>query len=434
MESKLSTLSNNQQLDNDTESGSPSKYQKHHNIKHQTNTVDIQVLRRIAKRYYLILLVAILFVCITLQNIRSYDYTSLFIATISTNDTLTILPRVDESAEKRILVNIDTPYFKIENDEFGRPKPIMPIKQANEAIYTMPDEKDWLLSTSTNEEPHDSSNKVIPKILHKVILTNTGGFPEYFDEIINTTTTNRDSTSPPKEGILIHAHLSWFKMNGDYDIRYYNLHLARLYLQRYYHPIFLRAFDCIEAFSGKTNLFRYLLVYREGGFYSDWKQECKVDGLLHWLSSDNTTWFSAFDQPYTRSNHMQNAFFGTPPQSPILARAINISLQKLQSRADLQEEDMGRGVFAMCGVAVFGQAFEDVANKNGWVLPHRGRKERNQHWEKIPNVRLGEFNYKQTNFQRFFYGDKLIIVHKCRQCGQHQDWPGTGECWNEYTT
>ena len=177
---------------------------------------------------------------------------------------------------------------------------------------------------------------------------------------------------------MIHAHLSWYKLNGDYDIRYYNLHLARLYLQRYYHPIFLRAFDCIEAFSGKTNLFRYLLVYREGGFYSDWKQECKVDGLLHWLSSDNTTWFSAFDQPYTRSNHMQNAFFGTPPQSPILARAINISLQKLQSRADLQEEDMGRGVFAMCGVAVFGQAFEDVANKNGWAYHIvEGKKETN---------------------------------------------------------
>jgi len=82
----------------------------------------------------------------------------------------------------------------------------------------------------------------------------------------------------------------------------------------------------------------------------------------------------------------------------------------------------------MGGVIVLGQAFEDVANKNGWALPHRGRIERNQHWNKIPGVRLGEFNYKQTNFQRFFYGDKLIIVHKCRQCGQHQDWPGTGEC------
>ena len=96
------------QLDNN--SGFPSKYQKHHKINtYQTNqrtAVDIQVLRRIAKRYYLILLVAILFVCITLQNVRSYNYyTSLFIIeTTSINDTLTILPRVDE-VEKRILVN-----------------------------------------------------------------------------------------------------------------------------------------------------------------------------------------------------------------------------------------------------------------------------------------------------------------------------------------
>jgi len=91
MDSKLSTfVSNNQQIDNNTKSGSPSKYQKHHSRLYQTNEVDIQVLKRIAKRYYnLILLVAILFVCITLQNIRSYDYTSLFIATTSINDTLT---------------------------------------------------------------------------------------------------------------------------------------------------------------------------------------------------------------------------------------------------------------------------------------------------------------------------------------------------------
>jgi len=53
----------------------------------------------------------------------------------------------------------------------------MPIKQANEAIYSMPDEKDWLLSTSNNEPHYESSNKVIPKILHKVILTNNEAFP-----------------------------------------------------------------------------------------------------------------------------------------------------------------------------------------------------------------------------------------------------------------
>ena len=64
------------------------------------------------------------------------------------------------------------------------------------------------------------------------------------------------------------------------QIRYFNLNLCREYIMEYYHPVFLRAFDCIEAFSGKVNLFRMLVVYAEGGWYSDWKQVCLKPNLL----------------------------------------------------------------------------------------------------------------------------------------------------------
>ena len=145
---------------------------------------------------------------------------------------------------------------------------ITALRKANEATFSMPDEEDWLLSKPYyNKEDHfQKHEQLIPKYLHKVIITATGDFPDYFDSIVNATiASDNDDNDSPVKGSLAHAHVSWRKLNPGYVIRYFNLHLCREYLKQYYHPIFLRAFDCIEAFAGKSDLFRTLVVYREGG-------------------------------------------------------------------------------------------------------------------------------------------------------------------------
>ena len=297
---------------------------------------------------------------------------------------------------------------------------ITALRKANEATFSMPDEEDWLLSKPYyNKEDHfQKHEQLIPKYLHKVIITSTGDFPDYFDSIVNATITS-DNDSPVK-GSLAHAHVSWRKLNPGYVIRYFNLHLCREYLKQYYHPIFLRAFDCIEAFAGKNNLFRTLVVYREGGFYSDWKEECKIDNLLKQLSSENTTWFSAFDMP-GGSDAMQNAFFGALPGSPILAESIRLTLRNIQNRADIKEtHDVVRGP------GVLGDAFYNVGRKLGWDLP--SGKQRNGGWDRIPGVRLGDFMYRWG--QRFMYNGTIIILHKCDSCQKDQNW-NTGNNYND---
>ena len=143
----------------------------------------------------------------------------------------------------------------------------------------------------SNTTTKNNNNMTIPKILHKVIITSTGGFPTYLSEIfemMNNETRmkqyykNNHSSNNNNNftGSIHEAHISWYINNPTYDIRYYDLHRCPLYLKRHYHPLFLRAFDCIEAFAGKANFFRYLVAYREGGYYSDWKQVCMRDGLL----------------------------------------------------------------------------------------------------------------------------------------------------------
>ena len=247
-----------------------------------------------------------------------------------------------------------------------------------------------------NKEDHfQKHEQLIPKYLHKVIITATGDFPDYFDSIVNATiASDNDDNDSPVKGSLAHAHVRWRKLNPGYVIRYFNLHLCREYLKQYYHPIFLRAFDCIEAFAGKSDLFRTLVVYREGGFYSDWKEECKIN-LLKQLSSENTTWFSAFNKP-GGSDAMANAFFGALPGSPILAESIRITLHNIQNnRADK----------LVLGPGVLGDAFFKVGRRLGWDLP--SGKQRNQGWDRIPGVRLGDFMHGWG--QRFMYNGIQLL-------------------------
>lgn len=156
-------------------------------------------------------------------------------------------------------------------------------------------------------------------------------------------------------------------MNTEYEIRYFRLLLCRSYLKRYFHPLFLRTFDCfdcIEPFAGKADLFRYLVVYREGGFYSDWKQECKLEGLLNWISQENATFFATWDKHWSprKPLPLANAFFGATPRSPVLAEAIRVVLQNTRMRQDLK---VGLNVYDMTFIPL-GDAFTRF--ETGWTI------------------------------------------------------------------
>ena len=318
----------------------------------------------------------------------------------------------------------------------------------------MPHVSEWLLlETDASPAPLENNNDdddnvgttMIPRILHKVIITTNGGFPTYLSTILemmtnetmrleyinnNSNDNNNDNINNNNSsytGSIEEAHISWYINNPTYDIRYYDLHRCRLYLKRYYHPMFLRAFDCIEAFAGKVNFFRYLVVYREGGYYSDWKQYCMKVGLLDYLSTHNstkqprwkasvttsaqrTTWFSCWG---TTPSHktMQNAFFGAVPKSPILAEAIYKSLMNIQSRADLLPD--AQSLF-MTGVGVLHEAIYTAAASAAAAGKNTS----------LPGIRLGVYKYGPVKY--FTYQNENIIIHKCAKCGQDQSWGDEG--------
>ena len=226
----------------------------------------------------------------------------------------------------------------------------------------------------------------IPKILNKIFIQHSGDF----------------------EGALTHpnlkkAHNSWKILNPGYKIQYWNLNLCREYLKNHFSPKFLEAFDCIKAYGGKTNFFRYCIIYNEGGWYSDWKQECLINGLLDSLSKDNIEWFSCWDEGtnFTIKNKcMQNAFFGAIPKHPTLKKVLNICFEHIKSKY------YGRSPLELTGVCVFGEGFNKVT----------------------PNhYKLGYYNHDELENENsggwFYYDGVPMVKHKCTRCGYGQDWP-----------
>ncbi|KAL7525433.1 hypothetical protein ACHAWF_001357, partial [Thalassiosira exigua] len=178
---------------------------------------------------------------------------------------------------------------------------------------------------------------VIPRIVHKIFFQKPGGFP-------------RPSSLSDE---LASAHRSWTEMNPGHEVRYYDLRRARDYLADHFHPVFLRAFDCLPAFAAKSDLFRMTLLYREGGWHSDWKQLCLQKNLLRNIS-DVTDFFAVYDlwnsDDVFWHKCVQNAFVGSKPQHPILAKMLEMLL------LTIQEERYPKTALAATATCTFGRA------------------------------------------------------------------------------
>jgi mannosyltransferase OCH1-like enzyme len=158
---------------------------------------------------------------------------------------------------------LDSQSSRIAEDMFDKFEDV--LQDQHTRLTPQPPPQDmWLISSS--ESTRQQTNR-IPKIINRIYFAKDGNYPAVVSNAIKQ------------------AHKSWLDNNPGYHVRYFNLIKARRYLLKHFHPVFLRAFDCIEAFAGKSDLFRMALLYREGGFHADWKTVCLEKNLLERISN-----------------------------------------------------------------------------------------------------------------------------------------------------
>ena len=232
------------------------------------------------------------------------------------------------------------------------------------------------LLLSTNEANFETK---IAKVIHKIYFSNND---------------HNDTMSPA----LAEAHVSWITKNHGYTTNTYSLKQARAYIAANSSTRALNAFDCIRSYAGKADLFRYIVVYNEGGWYSDWKQQCLEDNLLDSFGKEEIVFyrFNKNIQPHNKNINfcVQNAFFGATKNHEILKNLIDLTINNIERNV------YGSNAWSAGGsVCAIGEVFD-----SNFIFQ-------------------GEYRYNEEDSGIFFNKNNIKVVkHKCNGCGTSQNW------------
>ena len=141
-------------------------------------------------------------------------------------------------------------------------------------------------------------------------------------------------------------------MNPEYDYTFYDDKQCRAYVQDHYPADYLKAYDMLIPGAYKADVFRYLVLYREGGVYMDCKSSTIVP-LRDFIPETAT--FAVFrDRPV---GSLLNSFMAVTPHHPILKMVIDMTIDNvLHKRYNINSLDI-------TGPQTLGRAFNKLAGR-----------------------------------------------------------------------
>ena len=240
------------------------------------------------------------------------------------------------------------------------------------------------------------TNKTIPKVIHKVFLNTENNL--FFTKNIKI------------------AHQSWLSLNKSYTIKYWNLSDCRKYLVNNFNKEFIKTFDKLKPFSYKCDFFRFCIVFKEGGWYSDWLQTCLQPDLLDNLVNSNNIDLVVFKdkdgyifgKKYDKndaSDYIQNAFFGSHANNFILKKVIYKIIENVKNKK------YGSNPLMPTGPGLFGNIFCEYYNLNDNLWYKNGK-----FYEKNTQIvshksNIGNIKYKKGNDYRKMWKNKDVFMN-----------------------
>ena len=151
---------------------------------------------------------------------------------------------------------------------------------------------------------------LIPKVIHKIIIVDDGKMPKLPDGI--------------KTSIE-----SFYRMNPGYKIKFYSGDDCIEYIKKYFDEDVLKAYNALKPYAFRCDLMRQLILYNEGGWYSDIRQVClKPIDALNNLQREYYTCVDSKINPHC----MYNAFIGSIPKHPISKKMIDLILWNVEHK------------------------------------------------------------------------------------------------------
>lgn len=150
----------------------------------------------------------------------------------------------------------------------------------------------------------------VPKVIHKIIIVDDGNIPIM------------------PEGMK-KAFESWYRMNPNYKLKIYSGNDCVEYIKKHFDEEVLKAYNTLKPYSYKCDLMRHLILYNEGGWYSDIRQICLEP--LDTLSNLNREYYTSVDCPPNQIC-MYTAFIGSVKEHPISKKMIDLLLWNVKQR------------------------------------------------------------------------------------------------------
>jgi hypothetical protein len=151
---------------------------------------------------------------------------------------------------------------------------------------------------------------MIPKVIHKVIIVDDGKIPIFPDGMKKALET-------------------FYRMNPGYKVKIYSGDDCVNYIKEYYDEETLKVYTTIKPYAYQSDLMRHLILYREGGWYSDIRQICL--NPIETLNALNKEYYTSIDCPPNQMC-MYNAFIGSIPKHDISKKMINLVLWNVKQR------------------------------------------------------------------------------------------------------
>lgn len=232
---------------------------------------------------------------------------------------------------------------------------------------------------------------MIPEIIHKIIIVDDGEIPLL--------------PKPMKE-----AMNTFKEKNPEYEHKLYSGKDCEKYIKKHFDEKILKTYLKLKPYSYRADLFRFLVVYNEGGWYSDSKQVCyqSIDKLQ--IGRDFVVSLDASINP----NCLFTAFFGSVPKHPILKKCIDMIV------FNVEHEHYGLDCLYPTGPGLFMQCAVDYLRK-------------------YPEKCLIGMHIIDNQKQSFICFDKQVFIkHKYNsppEGGIYSDIPGGnnyGEMWRSW--
>lgn len=151
---------------------------------------------------------------------------------------------------------------------------------------------------------------LIPKVIHKIILTDDNKIPQF------------------PQG-LKDALETFYRMNPGYQVKMYSGDMCEKYILDHFDEETLRYYKTLKPYSYRCDFMRHLILWNEGGWYSDIRQKCLIP--LEHLGKTGHEYYTSTDCPPNQMC-MYTAFIGSVPKHPISKKMIDIMKFNIDQR------------------------------------------------------------------------------------------------------